>query len=93
MGCNGPKSSSSTLSTRSTTVTERVGAIVRRHRRVEPAGLFLWAFVLCVGLGIYLYRVNVLFTILLVIAASFFLGLLTFVIITDSQGDELVVEE
>ncbi|HZT97529.1 MAG TPA: hypothetical protein VFB34_11915 [Chloroflexota bacterium] len=54
--------------------------------------LFLWLTIAAAALGIYLYRIQEVWTILLVMLTSLFLGLLTFALMTDHvhfSGHEL----
>lgn len=55
---------------------------------VSFTGVFLWCFVICVGLGIYLYRVDILWTVLLVMCGSLFLGLFTFGLILEHVNEK-----
>gem|GEM_PF-5244047 len=51
------------------------------RRLVDSSALFLWLMTVCILLGIVLYRIDVLWTLLLVMCTSLFLGLFTFALI------------
>lgn len=65
--------------------TARSGAVVHPpltlRRRPDPSTIFLWLTALSVGGAMYLYRIGVLWTVLLVMCASLFLGLVVFTLI------------
>ncbi|HEV3311886.1 MAG TPA: hypothetical protein VG815_15355, partial [Chloroflexota bacterium] len=67
--------------------------VVTSHIRVEPATVFLWLLVVTVGAALYAYAIPALFTVLLVIGVSFFLGLLVFALIlsvgTENSADAM----
>jgi hypothetical protein len=54
----------------------------------DPISVFLWLTVIFVAVAIYVWWVNVLLTVFLVICASLFLGLLTFALISASADDQ-----